>query len=158
MAGLLILVEQFKDNEEAVYKFYIKNYKAINNWDLVDVTVPKVAGQYWLKRRQGRQAFFDQWSASDNLWQRRIAVLAAFPFIAQGQFDLTIRLAQKLLNDKQGLMHKAVGWALREVGKRDEKVLLDFLDKHTLKMPRTMLRYAIEKLPEKKRLYYLQMK
>ena len=158
MLGLLILVEQFKDNEEKVYKFYIKNYPAINNWDLVDVTVPKVVGEYWLTRKKGRKEFFDKWSQSEDLWPRRIAVLATYPFIRNNDYKLILRLSKKLLNDKQDLMHKAVGWMLREVGKRDEKVLIDFLDKYTLKMPRTMLRYAIEKFSGKKRLYYLNMK
>jgi 3-methyladenine DNA glycosylase AlkD len=158
MAGLLILVEQFKGNEEEVYNFYIKNYQAINNWDLVDVTVPKVVGVYWLARTKGRDEFFDTWSSSDNLWQRRIAVLATFPFIAQNDFKLILKLAKKLLNDEHDLMHKAVGWMLREMGKRDIEPLYKFLDKHTLSMPRTMLRYAIERLPEKKRQYYLKMK
>jgi 3-methyladenine DNA glycosylase AlkD len=158
MTALLILVEQFPGNEEEIYDFYIKNYQAVNNWDLVDVTVPKVVGQYWLKRPKGRNVFFEVWSGSDNLWQRRIAVLATFPFIANNEFDPILKLAHKLLDDEHDLIHKAVGWMLRESGKRDIGVLLDFLDQNTPKMPRTMLRYAIEKLPEAKRQYYLKLK
>ena len=158
LTALLILTYQFPSaNEEAqkkIYDFYIKHSRQINNWDLVDVTAPNIVGA-WLSDKD-RKVLFD-FAKSDNLWQRRIAIISTFYFIRRGDYLDTIKLAKILLNDRHDLIHKAVGWMLREVGKNcGTKILTDFLDEHKSKMPRTMLRYAIEKLPPDWRAKYLK--
>lgn len=157
LAALFILVDQFQKADEAdrkkIYEFYLKNSKNINNWDLVDLTAPKIVGVYLLDRPR---AMLYKLARSKNLWERRIAVLATFTFIRVGQFTDILLLAEKLLTDKHDLMHKAVGWMLRELGKRDEKILEVFLEKFYRRMPRTMLRYSIERLGEKRRRHYLE--
>jgi 3-methyladenine DNA glycosylase AlkD len=159
LCGALILTykyEKTKTEEEKkdIYEFYMKNYNAINNWDLVDLTAPKISGPYLFDKDK---KILHEWVESKNLWKRRIAVLSTFYFIRQNDFSDCLIFCQKLLGDKHDLMHKACGWMLREIGKRDEKVLTEFLDKYVKKMPRTMLRYSIERLEEKKRLYYLKL-
>jgi 3-methyladenine DNA glycosylase AlkD len=143
------------ESREKIYDFYIKHSKQINNWDLVDVNVPHVVGDYLLNHDR---SILYKFALSKNLWQRRISVLACFAFIRQKDFKDAIAISKILLTDKHDLIHKAVGWMLREIGKRDEKTLTDFLDTYCLKMPRTMLRYSIERLPEPKRLNYLKKK
>jgi len=140
---------------KACYAFYVGHMKWINNWDLVDVTAGKVVGAWLWDHPRG---VLFTWARSTRLWDRRVAVLATSHFIARGRFNETIRLSRLLLNDREDLMHKAVGWMLREVGKRDDKVLLKFLDRHAGVMPRTMLRYAVEKLPKKTRLGYMALR
>jgi len=155
MFALLVLVKKYEKEEEnrgKIFKLYIQNTKRINNWDLVDVTTPRVVGDYLLNRPRG---ILYRFVKSKNLWERRIAILATFTFIREGDFKDSIRIAELLLSDEHDLIHKAVGWMLREVGKRDHIVLGSFLKKNVKKMPRTMLRYAIEKFPEAKRLRYL---
>jgi 3-methyladenine DNA glycosylase AlkD len=127
----------------------------VNNWDLVDSSAHLIVGPHlqWGDRR-----LLDRLAASELLWERRIAVLATLHFIRQHDFDDLLRLAKRLLCDEHDLMHKAVGWMLREVEKRDRSVAEAFLQQHYQKMPRTMLRYAIERLPEKQRQAYLQGK
>jgi hypothetical protein len=144
-----------RNDKEEIYKFYLKKAKKINNWDLVDLSAPKIVGAYL--QDKDRKILY-KLVKSKNLWERRIAVLATFWFIREKDFKDAIRLAEILLTDKHDLIHKAVGWMLREIGKRDEKVLRQFLNQHTKKMPRTMLRYSIEKLPEKDRRHYLDFK
>jgi 3-methyladenine DNA glycosylase AlkD len=157
--GLLILIQKFAKADETeksiIYKFYMRNIKHINNWDLVDLSAPHIAGAYLLKRSKK-----DLYSLlkSKNLWERRIAIIATFYFIKQNQFSDTLALSEKLLADKEDLMRKAVGWMLREIGKRDLKTEEAFLKEHYKTMPRTMLRYAIEKFPEAKRQKYLKGK
>lgn len=157
MLGLLILLYKYQgsDDKEVVYKFYLKNWKAINNWDLVDVTTPQIVGDYLLDK--DRDVLY-KLVASNNLWKKRIAILATFPFIKKNQFEDILKISKILLQDKHDLIHKAVGWMLREVGKRDMKAEEEFLKKHYKKMPRTMLRYAIERFPEERRQAYLKGK
>jgi 3-methyladenine DNA glycosylase AlkD len=160
LSALFILVKKFADAAKAgdeklqqkIYNFYLKNAKNINNWDLVDLSAPNIVGQYLLLR--SREMLYNL-ARSKNLWERRIAVLATFTFLRQKDFKDILKIAEILLRDEHDLIHKAVGWMLREAGKRDIKVLYKFLDKHFQKMPRTMLRYAIEKLPEAGRKKYL---
>lgn len=160
MVGLLILVRRYQaalDQREKtkIYKLYLKNWKAINNWDLVDVTTPQIVGDYLLEKDKN---VLYELAASKNLWKRRIAILATFTFIRHNLYSDTLKISETLLNDSHDLIHKAVGWMLREVGKRDLEVEEKFLKKYYNKMPRTMLRYAIEKFPEDKRLAYLKGK
>jgi 3-methyladenine DNA glycosylase AlkD len=157
MTGLLFLVYKYeKSNEkerEILFNFYIKNLNAINNWDLVDVTTPNIVGNWLIDKDKDILYTF---ARSSNLWKRRIAILATFRFIKHNKFDDTLKIAKILLNDKHDLIHKAVGWMLREIGKRDQVLLETFLHKHYKEMPRTMLRYAIERFEESKRKMYLK--
>jgi 3-methyladenine DNA glycosylase AlkD len=157
LLALVILVGQFQKGEDAtrksIYDRYLANTECINNWDLVDVSAPKIVGGY-LEDRSRRQLY--RLAKSANLWERRISIIATGWFIRQDEFTDTLRIAQKLLADKEDLIHKAAGWMLREVGKRDVAALEEFLSEHCPVMPRTMLRYAIERLPAKKRLGYLK--
>lgn len=157
LVALLILVHVFQSEEkkrEAIYAFYLKNTKYINNWDLVDLSAHKIVGP-WLEDKP--RAILTELAKSKNLWERRIAILSTFHFINKGDCKDALRIAKMLLHDKHDLIHKAVGWMLREVGKRcSMKEEEDFLRKHYREMPRTMLRYAIERFPEKKRQGYLK--
>jgi 3-methyladenine DNA glycosylase AlkD len=158
LTALFILVEKFRQageiEKEKIYNFYFKNKKYINNWDLVDLSADKIVGAYL--NGKDKVALF-KLADSKNIWDRRIAVLASFHFIKKGEPEITLLLAEKLLNDPHDLIQKAVGWMLREIGKRcDEKLLESFLNKYYRQMPRTMLRYSIERLPEDKRKKYLQ--
>ena len=160
LAALFILIEQFGKAEEEerqkIFKFYLGQTKNINNWDLVDLSADKIVGSHLYKKSK---KVLHQLARSKNLWERRIAVLATFHFIKQGQAAENLKIAEILLNDKHDLIQKAVGWMLREVGKRcGEKTEEDFLKKHCRQMPRTMLRYALERFPENKRKKYLQAK
>ena len=152
MAALVIWTCQYAKaddkGKEKIYNAYMRNLKWINNWDLVDVTTPRIVGRQLLGR--DRSVLY-RLAGSKNLWERRVAVLATFAFIDKRDFNDSLKIAEILLNDK----HKAVGWMLREIGKRDQKVEERFLDKHSKEMPRTMLRYAIEKFDEKKRKHYM---
>jgi len=156
MTGLLILTYQFNKASDGTRKkiadFYIRNTKRINNWDLVDVTTPRILGKYLLDKDRKILYTFAQ---SKNLWERRIAIITTQVFISEKQYEDTLNIAELLLTDKHDLIHKAVGWMLREVGKYDQETEEKFLRKHYKKMPRTMLRYAIEKFPEKMRKAYL---
>ncbi|NTW14420.1 MAG: DNA alkylation repair protein [Candidatus Moranbacteria bacterium] len=160
LTGLLILTYAFEKADErkreSIYDFLLDHRVAMNNWDLVDAIVPKIVGEYMSTHRNERK-ILRIFSESDNLWERRIAVLATAAFIRRGQFKDTLSICTTLLRDEHDLIHKATGWMLREVGKRDEAVLRDFLDVHAFRMPRTMLRYAIERLPEEERKGYLNM-
>lgn len=158
MVALLVLVEQYRraDSDavrERIYKLYLRQRKHINNWDLIDVTSRYIVGDWLLTR--SRQPLYEL-ARSKGLWDRRIAVLSTFRFINEGEFDDSLKIAKILIQDKEDLIHKAVGWMLREVGNRDRKRMEGFLRQHYRKMPRTMLRYAIEKLPKTRRQQYLK--
>lgn len=159
LTALFVLVYKFEKASEAervkVAKLYLKNAKWVNNWDLVDSSAPYIVGQYLADHAEERKILYE-FASSKNIWKRRIAVLAAFRFIANCDFEDFLKIAKILLRDSHDLIHKAVGWGLREVGKRDSKVEEDFLDNHYKDMPRTMLRYAIEKFNEEKRQSYLK--
>jgi 3-methyladenine DNA glycosylase AlkD len=151
------LVERYKqkENKKEIYDFYLKNTKNINNWDLVDLTAPNIVGNFLLEKKKERKILYSLVKSS-NLWERRISILSTFTLLRNKEYEDTLKLSKILLNDKHDLIHKAVGWMLREMGKRDLAVLEKFLnDVNYKKMPRTMLRYAIEKMPEKKRKAYL---
>jgi 3-methyladenine DNA glycosylase AlkD len=159
LTGLLILVERFSGSKEAVIRreivdFYLANLKQVNNWDLVDLSAPKILGEHFLHHADERIKLFSM-VKSANLWERRIAILATWPMIKQKRFDELEALAEILLTDTHDLIHKAVGWMLREAGKIDLSILEKFLDNHVGSMPRTMLRYAIEKLEPERRRYFM---
>ena len=159
LVSLFIFVDQYKKADEKfkekIYSFYLKNLKYVNNWDLVDLSAPKIVGEHLLNRDKN---ILIKYANSTNLWERRIAILSTYTFIRNGYFETTIQIADILLKDKHDLIHKAVGWMLRETGKCDIKILESYLKKNYKKMPRTMLRYAIEKFPEVKRKRYLDGK
>lgn len=153
LCALLILREKYKADPETVVSFYLKHTRGINNWDLVDLSAPYILGTY-LVDKADRQIIYDL-AASPQMWERRIAVVSTLMLIRNNQFEDTVRLAEILLFSDHDLMQKAVGWMLREVGKRDETLLRNFLDIHCQEMPRTMLRYAIEKFPPEVRREYM---
>lgn len=152
LVALLILIQKFKADPEGVTRFYVDNMSQVNNWDLVDLSAPRILGAY-LEERDDRSLLY-QLAASGKLWERRIAVIATQHFIRKGDFADALRICEMLLGDSHDLMHKAVGWMLREVGKRDLAAEEAFLQKHCKKMPRTALRYAVERFPEEKRRAY----
>ena len=157
LVALLILVRQFECGDASararVYAAYCAQTGRINNWDLVDLSAPNIVGAWLLSRDEPKPLM--RLAQSDVLWERRIAIVASHAFIRHRRFDVTLSLAARLLEDRHDLIHKATGWMLREVGKRDAAVLTGFLDRHAGRMPRTMLRYAIEKFPERIRKQYL---
>ena len=157
LAALLILVSKFQSAGEAgrssIYRLYLKNHMFINNWDLVDLTAHHIIGGF-LKDKDKKPLY--SLARSENIWKRRMSILATFHYIRENDFTEAMKIADMLLNDNEDLIHKAVGWMLREVGKRDRPLLESFLDKRHEKMPRTMLRYAIEKFPESRRQAYLK--
>jgi len=153
MAALRIMIYQYEQGANAeIFKLYLKNARRINNWDLVDCSAPNIVGDYLLTRP--REILY-QLAKSKNLWEKRIAILATFAFIRNHDFTDTLRIAKLLINDKHDLIHKALGWMLREVGNRNQKIEENFLKQCYQRMPRTMLRYAIEKFPENRRKKYL---
>ena len=159
LVALLILKHQFIRGDhvtrKAIYRTYLKSTRFINSWDLVDASAPQIVGAFlWDK---DRNELYDL-ARSRNLWKRRIAILATLHFIRRGETRDTLKVASILLSDSEDLIHKAVGWMLREVGKRDFEAEEGFLQRHYLRMPRTMLRYAIERFPEPRRRQYLDGK
>lgn len=159
LLALLILVRQFETGSEAdrtrIHRFYLGHTDRINNWDLVDVSAPQVVGRYLMTR--SRRPLY-RLVASKSLWERRISVLATFSFIRAGEFTDALAIAGRLLRDPEDLIHKAAGWMLREIGKRDRALLEKFLKARCHAMPRTMLRYAVEKFPESRRKAYLRLR
>jgi 3-methyladenine DNA glycosylase AlkD len=155
--ALVILVNRFTKGDDSVRKrvfdLYLTNTRHINNWDLVDISAPQIVGGYLTKRSR---TLLHRMAKSASLWERRIAILATFHFIRLNDFADTLKIAVMLLADKEDLIHKAVGWMLRELGKRDTATLVTFLAQHRRAMPRTMLRYAIERFPEQERRKYLK--
>ncbi len=160
LVGLFLLVYQFEKvdslKQKEILEFYMNNLKGINNWDLIDTTTPHIVWKYLFLNPDESRDFLYDFAKSDNLWKRRISIMATQAFIREKQFLDTLKLSEILLGDEHDLIHKAVWWMLREVGNRDEKVLLGFLDKYSKKMPRTMLRYAIERLEENVRKDYMR--
>ena len=159
MLALLLLVGNYSKADDAgkknIYTMYLRNTRFINNWDLVDVTAHHIVGHYLMDK--SREPLY-RLARSKILWERRIAIIATFHYIRQNKFDDTLKIAGMLIDDPHDLMHKAVGWMLREVGKRDLQSEEQFLKTHYRQMPRTMLRYAIERFPEAKRRAYLEGK
>lgn len=159
LLALLILVRRFQKSDQSVkdkvVRLFLKNRRFVNNWNLVDSSAPYILGPHFFERDR---KILVQMVKSKSLWDRRIAVLTSFYFIRQNDFADTFRFTEALLKDKEDLMHKACGWMLREIGKRDLKALENFLRKHATRMPRTMLRYAIEHLPKIQRQSYLKLK
>jgi 3-methyladenine DNA glycosylase AlkD len=159
LIALLILIEKYKKadpkEKNEIFEFYLKNTKNINNWDLVDLSAPNIVGDFLADK--GRDILYDL-AKSKDLWKRRIAIISTFSFIRKNEFEDTLKITEMLIDDTHDLIHKSTGWMLREVGKRDQKALEGFLKKYYKNMPRTMLRYAIEKFPEDKRKKYLSGK
>lgn len=158
LTALLILVEKFsKEKEEAKRKilvdFYLSNTQYINNWDLVDLSCYKTLG-VWLFDKDKDILF--QLAKSKNLWEQRISIITCLHFIKNGQYDTFLEIAEQLLHHPHDLIHKAIGWLLRELGKKDINIEKTFLNKYYKTMPRTMLRYSIEKFPEDERQDYLK--
>lgn len=156
LCALLMMVELFEktDNKNEIVLLYIKNVKNINNWDLVDLTAPKIIGKYYLITKD--DSLIRKLANSNHLWSERIAIVSQWSILRDGKFDLLIELCEKFLNHKHDLIHKAVGWMLREAGKQDINVLINFLDKNSKIMPRTTLRYSIERLSTEQKKYYMQ--
>jgi len=159
LAALLIMVKQFQKGDEKLQKKifdqYLKNTKHINNWDLVDLSAHYIVGAYILQNRE-KEKILEKLSKSKSLWERRISIIATWIFIREGKFDTTLELSERLLSDKEDLMHKAVGWMLREVWKKKNTPVEEFIKKHYDEMPRTALRYAIEKMDIVKRKQFLK--
>lgn len=157
--ALIILSDRFKKSEEPIRKeiinFYLANTHRINNWDLVDVSAYAILGEWLLNKKR---TLLYQLADSNNLWEERISIIATMAFIRKNDFNDALRIVEKLLTHPHDLIHKACGWMLRETGKRNEKVLTDFLDKYSTQMPRTMLRYAIEKLSHAQKSYYMNIR
>ena len=154
--GLIMLVNKYQAGEkDRVFNFYLENIHAVNNWDLVDTTIPHTIGDYIFNNQNLLNILFD-YTNSDNLWKRRIAVVATFAFIKNNEFKPTLVITKTLLNDKHDLIHKAIGWMLREVYKKDSQTCEDFLKQNYAQLSRTTLRYAIERMPEEQRQLYLK--
>ena len=152
--GWLVVLNNFNksNNKDEWYKFTIKNIKQLNNWDLVDKIAPNLIGKY-LENKNSKQIL--EWSSNRSLWIRRIAILATWPKIKNNEFNLTLKIAKIYLSDSEDLIHKATGWMLREIGKRNEKVLLSFMNKNHKKMPRITVSYALERINKKKKQQYM---
>jgi len=164
LVALIILVERFKsanrqsdqETQKEIYDFYLSHTDRVNNWDLVDLSADYIVGAYLADKPK---SVLYKLAKSKNLWERRIAMIATYYYIRQSEAKYTLEIADVLIHDSHDLIQKAVGWMLREVGKRcSEKALTDFLDKHAPEMPRTALRYAIERFPPEKRQKYLKSK
>jgi len=157
LLALLVMTGQFskgdKNQKKIIYELYLKNTRFINNWDLVDVSAQHIVGPYLMDKNK---APLYELAQSDLLWERRIAIMSTFHYIKNHEFTDSLKIAEMLLSDPEDLIHKAVGWMLREIGKRRMQLEEAFLKKHYQNMPRTMLRYAIEKFPEPKRQRYLK--
>lgn len=159
LCALLILVEKYKksdcEKKKDIFEYYIKQTKNINNWDLVDLSAPKIVGEYLLEKDK---SVLLAMSKSKSMWERRIAIVSTITFIKAGKYETTLEIAKILIDDKEDLIQKAVGWMLREAGKKEKKVLIDFLNEYHTRMPRTMLRYSLEKLEKEEKEYYMKKK
>ena len=160
LVGIFILINKLKSTKklnETILELYLNNADFINNWDLVDLSAPYIVGKY-VYENQLRLNLLYELSKENHLWKQRIAIVATQYLIKQGFYEPTIKLAEKYLTHKHHLIHKAVGWMLRELGKKDVQELYSFLDKYASKMPRVMLRYSIERLAKDERKYYMNKK
>lgn len=173
LAGFLLLVEEMKEAlprkrkaatehasaRDEIARFYLRHARQANNWDLVDMTCPKILGEWLLypsvDGKLPDRKILDDLAGSDNLWEQRIGIVTTWRLIRNDEYDCTLRIAEKLLSHHHDLIHKATGWMLREVGKRDMEILTGFLNDHYKEMPRTVLRYAIEKMDERSRRLWL---
>lgn len=161
LIALIILVDRFKKadpiEQKGIYDFYLKNKQHVNNWDLVDTSAPYIVSMYLLDKPKERTILYEL-AESKSLWDRRISIMGTFAFITKNsEYKDTFAICELMLGDKEDLIHKATGWMLREIGKRiSRKQEEEFLKKHYQNMPRTMLRYAIEHFPEKRRQEYLK--
>jgi 3-methyladenine DNA glycosylase AlkD len=159
LIALIILIELYNKKgtleKDKIFKFYLKNKKAINNWDLVDISAYKILGDY-LYLNPSKKSILYKLIKSSSLWDRRIAIVATYSFIKNNQLKDTLKLASFCLRDKEDLIHKAVGWMLRELGLKDKKILLNFLEKYSKMMPRVMLRYSLEKFSKPERRNWLK--
>ncbi len=159
LTALFILIYQYQKGgteiKKKIFDAYLKNLRQVNNWDLVDLSAPKIAGDFLLQNPAQRKILY-KLAKSKNLWERRVAMLSTFTFIRAGQFTDAFKIAKILLHDKHDLIHKAVGWMLREIGKIDQKAEEKFLHGHSRQMPRTMLQYAIEKFSTEKKVFYMK--
>ena len=157
LTALIILVEKYKKSNEKergdLVTFYLNKTVFINNWDLVDCSAAYILGDYLLNKDK---AILYQLARSKDIWERRISMVSTYAFIKNNQFEHTLKVAEILLRDQHDLIHKAAGWMLREVGKRDQKIEEEFLKKYAKIMPRTMLRYAIERFSPEKKTFYMQ--
>jgi 3-methyladenine DNA glycosylase AlkD len=157
LLALLILVRKYtcSDTQQQVriFSLFAAHTAYVNNWDLVDTSAPYISGPHFFTRN--RKPLY-RWAASSSLWERRIAIMSTFHFIRQGDFDDTLNLSARLLHDPEDLIHKAVGWMLREVGNKDRSTECLFLDQYAITMPRTMLRYAVEKFPASLKKHYMK--
>ena len=156
LCALIILVNKYKKEEpDRIYHYYLKHLNSVNNWDLVDTSAPHIVGDYLYKNPEKSKILLD-FSHSENLWVRRISIVSTFAFIKNNDFNKTFEIAKLLLNDDHDLIHKAVGWMLREIYKRDERLIKRFLRQNYAQIPRTTLRYAIERMDKEERLLYLK--
>ena len=156
LCALIILVNQYNQgNFSKIFEYYIRQINFINNWDLVDSSAPCIVGDYLYNNPDERSILFE-FVHSENLWVRRISIVSTFTLIKNNQFNETLQIAKILLNDKHDLIHKAVGWMLREVYKRDQDLIRTFLKQNYAQLPRTTLRYAIERMDEVERLLFLK--
>jgi 3-methyladenine DNA glycosylase AlkD len=157
LLAILMLVQLFKtaddDEQKQIYDLYLRNTEFINNWDIVDISAGNIVGAYLYEKDRIPLYHLVK---SENLWERRISIIATFYFIRKNDFEETLKISKILLHDKEDLIQKAVGWMLREVGKKVIEIEEEFLEEHYKKMPRTMLRYSIEKIPETRRKMYLK--
>jgi 3-methyladenine DNA glycosylase AlkD len=157
LLSLFMMVDQFSKGDQrkkkSIYDMYLKNTGFVNNWDLVDSSAEHIVGAYLMDRSK---AVLYRLAQSEDLWERRISIMSTFHFVKRHEFSETLKISKMLLFDRQDLIHKATGWMLREIGKRHLQTEESFLKVHYKKMPRTMLRYAIEKFPEQKRQRYLK--
>ncbi|KAB2835363.1 MAG: DNA alkylation repair protein [Caedimonadaceae bacterium] len=159
LLGIMILHQQFQkaeiDEKREIFQLILRHLPHINNWNLVDFAGPYIFGPYFWATQPDQLKI---WAESDNLWKKRLSIVSTHYFIKKNNFEWTLKIAETLMRDPHDLIHKAVGWMLREVGKRDQKTLETFLDQWTVHMPRTMLRYAIERLSKDKRQHYMTLK
>ena len=156
LCALIILVNKYnKEEPDRIYHYYLKHLNSVNNWDLVDASAPHIIGDYLYKNPEKSKILFE-FSSSENLWVRRISIVSTFAFIKNNEFNTTLEITKLLLNDNHDLIHKAVGWMMREIYKRDEGLIKRFLRQNYAQIPRTTLRYAIERMNKEERLLYLK--